>query len=88
MKKFIAGFLVCAFLMVCVPAFAAGAKKNVTALLGQNKVVLEGFTLDVDTLVYEDTTYIPLRAAAEAIGMDVTYDAKTNTVYIGRVPGR
>ena len=85
MKKFIAGFLVCAVLMICVPAFADSAK-NVTALLGQNKVIFEGIPLEVNTLIYEDTTYIPLRAAAEAIGKDVTYDAKTKTVYIGRVP--
>ena len=86
MKKFLAGFIFCLILLVCVPAFASGAKKTVSAILGQNKVVFDGITLNVDTLVYEDKTYIPIRDAAEAIGQDVTYDAKTNTVYVGRVP--
>lgn len=42
--------------------------------------------LDVPAVVKNDRTLIPLRAMAEAIGMDVEWDGESRLVYIGSVP--
>lgn len=36
----------------------------------------------VDTFVYDGTTYVPMRAICEAIGLDVEYDSASNTARI------
>lgn len=38
----------------------------------------------VDAFVYNGTTYVPMRAICEAIGLDVQYDAVTNTAAISQ----
>lgn len=38
----------------------------------------------VEPFTYEGTIYIPLRAVAEALGKEVTWDQKTYTAYIGK----
>ncbi len=52
--------------------------KQITPKDANGKVV-EPFTVD-------NTTYLPVRAVAEALGKTVTWDEKTQTVYIGEVP--
>lgn len=39
---------------------------------------------DVMTFVYDDTTYAPLRALAEAYGLEVEYDAAKNMATVDR----
>ncbi len=39
---------------------------------------------DVMTFVYDGTTYAPLRALAEAYGLEVGYDAEKNMATVGR----
>lgn len=41
----------------------------------------------VEPFVSEGTTYLPVRAVADALGKSVTWDGETKTVYIGQVPG-
>ena len=41
----------------------------------------------VEPIIYDGTTYLPLRAVATALGKDITYDSKTSSVYIGKAPG-
>lgn len=38
-------------------------------------------------ITYRGSTYLPLRAVAEAVGLEVTWDANTNTAYLGEVGG-
>ena len=38
----------------------------------------------VDAFVYNGTTYVPMRAICEAVGLDVQYDAVTNTAAISQ----
>ncbi|TNJ62483.1 hypothetical protein FE784_30415 [Paenibacillus hemerocallicola] len=39
-------------------------------------------------ITYRGSTYLPLRAVAEATGMQVAWDDKTNTAYLGEVVGQ
>ena len=38
-------------------------------------------------ITYKGRTYLPLRAVAEAVGLEVTWDGNTNTAYLGEVGG-
>lgn len=38
-------------------------------------------------ITYQDRTYLPLRAVAEAVGLQVTWDPNTQTAYLGAVGG-
>ena len=40
----------------------------------------------VETFAYNGTTYVPLRAVSQSLGKDVSYDGKTQRVYIGTNP--
>ncbi|MCL2461261.1 MAG: stalk domain-containing protein [Defluviitaleaceae bacterium] len=40
----------------------------------------------VDPFIVDGTTYLPVRAVAEALGQPVTWDGSTETVYIGQAP--
>ncbi|NLO90327.1 MAG: DUF4163 domain-containing protein [Clostridia bacterium] len=44
---------------------------------------MDGQTILDDNILYEGTTYVPIRTVAESLGKEVKWDAKTNTVEIG-----
>jgi len=41
----------------------------------------------LDVFVYEGTTYVPLRAVSQSLGKDVSYEANSKSVYIGKNTG-
>lgn len=47
----------------------------------------ETFTMDVPPMIVNDRTMLPVRALADALDVEVTWDDPTRTVYIGDVPG-
>lgn len=83
MKKFICGVLVGSLCALSVSSIAAGIWDNISVLRNDIKVVVNGSEVTADNFVYEDTTYLPLRAVSTALGENVEYDETTNTAYIG-----
>lgn len=87
LKGFIAG--------VCVTAVLAGAAtvfaQMIDATVGNMHFFWDGVeqTLRdangdvVEPLIYNGTTYVPLRPMANLLGKEVGWDAQTTTVYIG-----
>ena len=41
----------------------------------------------VEPFIVDGTTYLPVRAIADALGKKVDWDESTNTIYIGKKPG-
>lgn len=90
MKGFLAGVCVTALLAGTATVFA----KNVDVAMGGIKVYWDGVeqTLrnakgdKVEPLIYEGTTYVPLRALAGLLGKDVDWEQNTQSVYIGEKP--
>lgn len=93
MKKGVIMFL-CAILLfgTCMYAMGAAAKEDITAIINHElKIKLNGqdFTAVSSTgqvlkpITYNDSTYLPVRAIAEALSIAVDYDSKTQTVYLG-----
>ena len=86
-------------LVIClaagVGAFAADSyTKNLVANYVGVKLVVDGVTITpkdakgnvVDPFIVDGTTYLPVRAVAEALGKEVDWDGTTKTVYIGEKP--
>jgi hypothetical protein len=80
---------------LAVPSLAASVTELISVTYSDMKIIIDGkqfTTLDsygnvVKPFVYNDTTYLPLRSVAEAVGKPVNWEASSNTAYIGQRPG-
>ena len=85
LKGFVAGAIV--FSLLGTTAFAAHVGKKVTALTNSINIYVDGkLNQKVEGLSYKGSTYIPMKAIGEISGKDSTWDARTNSVYIGKKP--
>ncbi|MDD3654258.1 MAG: stalk domain-containing protein [Desulfotomaculaceae bacterium] len=94
MKKGIRVIVLCAVFVFGITLGAIGAanQEEVKAIINYElKIKLNGqdFTptradgMVMRPLLYNDSTYLPVRAIAEALSIAVDYDAATQTVYLG-----
>jgi len=86
MKKELKGFILGVLTTTLVTSgitFAAGKWTNIDVLENDVTVIVDGKPLSESNFVYNDRTYLPLRAVADAVGKYIDYDAATNTVYVG-----
>lgn len=85
MKDMICGALI-ASMVLCsgTVAFAKVANMNIPVSFSNIKIVVDGQQISTskEPFTYEGTTYLPVRAVAEAVGKDVTWDGNTKTVYL------
>lgn len=88
------GMLLMALIMgLAIPAFATTVR-NLQANYADITLVVDGATVIpkdangniVEPFAVDGTTYLPVRAVGEALGKEVTWDGRTNTVYVGEVP--
>lgn len=88
LKNMILGAMVATLIVGTAPtAFAKESKMNIPVSFNNIKVIIDGKELktDKEPFTYEGTTYLPVRAVAEAVGKDVKWDSKTQTVILGEV---
>ena len=92
-KKRILAFVLFALFALYLPAAAAEAAttiRNIQATYTGITIVADGAEVRTESEPFVDSdgvTYVPVRAVAEALDREVTWDEKTNTIYIGAVPG-
>lgn len=96
-KDMLAGaLLVTAVAALAVPALAATGSRNVRVDYSDIKLVINGKTVTprdgdgdvVEPFTIDGTTYLPVRAVANALGMDVDWNGNTNTVTLtDKAPG-
>lgn len=82
MKKFVAGLLCGAAIMLSTSVFADGALKQITAYLTPDvSVEIDGqkVALQNAPVNYEGNTYLPVRELAGVIGLAVDWDNDTRT---------
>ncbi|MFD0868589.1 Copper amine oxidase N-terminal domain [Chlamydia abortus] len=78
--------LMMAFLLL-LPGYASAAEpEKIEVGFNQIQVKVNGVTSVSNNLLYEGTTYVPVRNLAEMLGWDVIYYDKTRTAYIGMLP--
>lgn len=90
-KRLLLGLL-CGILTIslAVSVFAAPIERTLTAIYSNIKIIINGEGIIpkdadgniVEPFVVNGTTYLPLRAVAEALGMNVEWDSATNTIKI------
>lgn len=69
-------------------AFAKVANTSIPVSFSNIKIMIDGKQLNTskEPFTYNGTTYLPVRAVAEAVGKDVTWDGTTKAVYLGEKP--
>ena len=83
MKKFMALIIALAMILAAVPSFADG----------EISVIIDGTKIEpvdvngnpAEPFALNGTTYLPVRAVAEAFDLDVSWDGNTRTVFVGAV---
>jgi len=91
-KTFIIGMIFGLLISLSLPTFAASVVKQIEAYYNNIKIVVNGNVITpkdpngniVEPFIYNGTTYLPVRAVANALGQSVSWDGKTSTVYIGK----
>jgi len=81
LKGYIAGFLSAVLMLTGTVVFAESIQ-SIEAVFGRVKLVISDEPVEQETLLYDGTTYVPLRAAAELLGKEVAWDGETQTAYI------
>lgn len=84
MKKYsrILAAIIIMILIVGIITYAGGTKKTIEVLVNSINLTVNGKKVNTDTIVYNGTTYVPLRAAAEMLGKEVGWDQATQTASI------
>ncbi len=80
-KGFIVGFLSAALIAAPILSYAEGGQ-NIEAFFNRVKLIVNGQPSASETLLYNGTTYVPLRAVTENLGAKVDYNAATKTASI------
>ena len=92
LKGFILGVLSTVLVLsLIVPEMASKLTKTAELFYNDIKVVVEGNRAElkdangnvVEPFIIDGTTYLPVRAVANALEKTVSWDGKTSTVYIG-----
>lgn len=92
-KMFLSGMLVMALLVaMTLSVFSASQTKTIEISYGDISIVVDGKQIEpkdgagnpVAPFISDGTTYLPVRAVANALGKEVSWDAATKTVYLGK----
>lgn len=62
--------------------FAIELQQNIPVIFNSINIEVNGQKVDADNLLYNGTTYVPLRRIAEILGKEVIWDSATNTARI------
>ena len=84
MKKMFGLLSVCLLLMIYMSSsqIIAETTSSINVVLGRVKLVVNEQPIAQETLLYNGTTYVPLRTIAEILGKEVSYNPLTQTAYI------
>ncbi|MCL2617957.1 MAG: copper amine oxidase N-terminal domain-containing protein [Defluviitaleaceae bacterium] len=77
---FVFGFSCAAVMALAIPVTAQ--PREVSAVQGVVSVVVDRVNIGSNTLLFNDTTFVPLRQISEMLGAYVSYDALTRTATI------
>jgi len=93
LKRFIVGIIVVTMMLNIVTVFAGS--ETIEAFFNDIKITINGDAIDlkdaggnpVKPFIYNGSTYLPVRAIAEALNMEVKYNETTNTVELAKKVG-
>lgn len=100
LKGLIIGLLAGIFIMSGITAFAVAGDDALSTLynvkVGGVRIVIDGKEYTptdangnaVQPMIYNGTTYLPVRAVSNAFGKAVYWDGEESTVYLGKMDGK
>lgn len=80
MKKKVSILLI--LVLITTFMFVGADTGKVTGLLANTKLFLNGTRIDKQIVVIDNTSYLPLRALAEALGLEVEWNAQENSILL------
>lgn len=95
LKGYLSGVMSAALLAGCITAFAANTTTLYDVIADGVRIVVDGRRINptdangntVEPIIYNGTTYLPVRAVANAFGKAVSWDGRNYTVYLGNMQG-
>ncbi|MFA5523752.1 MAG: stalk domain-containing protein [Tissierellales bacterium] len=84
-RGFIAGVIV-TILLLNSTGFASNIKQKIDVMINSINIEVNGKKVEADNILYNNTTYVPLRKVAEMLGKEVDWDGATNTAGINDIP--
>ena len=74
--------LLCACLLLAVGMMPSAYAAGDTATLSKQPIYIDGYPMSVPAYSIKNANYVRLRNMANAVGFDVTYDSRNNTISI------
>ena len=95
LKGYLSGVMSAALLAGCITAFAANTTTLYDVIADGVRIVVDGRRINstdangntVEPIIYNGTTYLPVRAVANTFGEAVSWDGRNYTVYLGNMEG-
>lgn len=84
-KGFIAGALSVSLLSAGV-SYAAGWLENISVVKNSTTISANYQPVNADNFIYNDTTYVPLRALTESLGCVVMWNEETRDISVNNAP--
>lgn len=81
-KIFLIGLLAGCMLMTATPALANSITQKIDVIFNSVQVQVNGEKIDASTILYDGSTYLPMRKVVEAVGKDVEWNQETKTANI------
>lgn len=81
-KSIFIGLIILCVILFSTPVLASSIKKTIEVIYNSVNLEVNGQKIKADNILYNGTTYVPLRAVADALGKDVDWDEKTKTASI------
>lgn len=82
MKTKIKILVICFALLMTTPVLANSIIESINVIMNTVKVQVNGQDLSSESILYNGTTYLPLRKVAESVGKDVDWNQETMTANI------
>lgn len=82
MKKFVLGLIVGCVISFSIGSFASGVWSKIDVLENDIKIFANGEEVITPSFIYNDTTYVPLRAVSEKANCLVDYDAENKEAHV------
>jgi len=85
MKKQLQGFIIGVIITAMIltsTSFAETIKQTIEVVFNSINITVNGEKVEADNILYNGTTYVPLRAVAEMLEKEVGWDQETRTVSI------
>lgn len=94
-RHFLAGAIAMALALCLIPQARAALTSRTIEVLQGVDIYVDGVKMvptdangkQVETFVYNGTTYVPLRAVSQYLDKSVSWDGENQRAYIGEVPG-